>query len=115
MRLHFRNRYSTRIYVAIMFSNPGGCGEYGGWGTRGWWTIDPGGEAYVLSSGNRYAAYYAEAADGAVWGGPYGPIYVYPDAFDSCLNIGSTAASAVVGCRLVDMGSNDDYYVNLTP
>ncbi|MEV4183439.1 hypothetical protein AB0J28_18615, partial [Streptosporangium canum] len=31
--------------------------------------------------------------------GPYGPMYVYQNAFDSCLNIGSTAARAV-GTRL---------------
>lgn len=114
MQLHFRNRYHTRVYVAVMFHSPGPCGQYGGWGTRGWWAIDPGREAYVLNTDNRYAAYYVEANDGAVWAGNYGPIYVYQNAFDYCIGIGSTDAKARVGCRLVDLGSYGRYYVNLT-
>jgi len=33
-------------------------------------------------------------------------MYVYRNAFNSCLNIGSTAAYARVGTQLVDLGSN---------
>ncbi|MEV7006771.1 DUF1036 domain-containing protein [Streptosporangium sp. NPDC051022] len=112
MELHFRNRYTSKVWVAIMFYSPDGCRDYGQWGTRGWWAIDPGGEAYVINTNNRYAAFYAEAANGAVWTGPYGPIYVYQTAFDSCLNIGSTAARPV-GARLVDLNGYSRYYVNL--
>ncbi|MFF4986788.1 DUF1036 domain-containing protein [Streptosporangium saharense] len=112
MQLHFRNRYTAKTWVAIMFYNPDGCRDHGQWGTRGWWAIDPGGEAYVLSTNNRYAAFYAEAADGRIWTGTYGPFYVYQNAFESCLNIGSTAARRV-GARLVDMNGYSTYYVNL--
>ena len=114
MQLHFRNRHSARLYVAIMFHSPDNCRDYGSWGVRGWWTIDPGGEAYVLNTSNRYAAYYAEATDGVVWAGQYGPMYVHPQAFDSCLKIGDTnPATRVVGTRMVDLGDSDRHYVNL--
>ncbi|MFI7532694.1 hypothetical protein [Streptosporangium sp. NPDC049376] len=113
MELHFRNRYTARAWIAIMFYSPDGCRDQGQWGTRGWWAVDPGGEAYVLNTGNRYAAFYAEAADGAVWTGSHGPFYVYRDAFDSCLNVGGTAARRV-GARLVDLNGYSSYYVNLT-
>jgi len=31
-------------------------------------------------------------------------VYVYWNAFDSCVNIGSTGAYEVVGMRLIDLG-----------
>ena len=115
MQLHFRNNYTSKVWVAIMFYDPDCRGEGGEeWGTQGWWGIDPGAEAHVLNTNNRYAYYYAEAADGAVWGGPYGPIYVYQDAFESCQGIGSTAARTVY-LREADMNGYDRFTVNLGP
>ncbi|HEY0639250.1 MAG TPA: DUF1036 domain-containing protein [Pseudonocardiaceae bacterium] len=111
MQLHFRNNYGPRIWVAIMFHDPAGCSAYGGWGTRGWWAIDHGGSAYVLNTGNRYAYFYAEASDGAVWAGPFGPIYAPSSAFSSCLNLGVTGARRV-GLREVYIPS-DVHTVNL--
>ncbi len=97
-----------------MFYSPGPCGEYGLWGTRGWWSINPGGEAFPLRTENRYAAYYAEADDGTTWSGTYGRVYVHPNAFDSCLNIGDTNPDTrVVGMRLTDLAGVDRHYVNL--
>jgi uncharacterized membrane protein len=115
--LYFRNSYSDRVWVCIMFYSPNTCNEYGNWGTRGWWGIDPGGRAAVFNGNsdyNRYYAFYAEASNGANWSGPYGPVYVYHEPFDSCINIGSTAAYKTVGTRLIDVGDYDDYTVNLT-
>ena len=112
MKLHFRNNYSSSVYVAIMFYNPDSCRDYGNWGTRGWWNINPGGEVYVIDTSNRYAAYYIEAVDGAIWNGSYGPVYVKQASFNSCINIGDTS-SRTVGMRLVDMSNYDDYYVNV--
>lgn len=115
MQLHFRNRYASTLWIAIMFYSPNSCREYGSWGTRGWWGIEPGGEAFVLNTDYRYAAFYAEARDGTVWTGPYGPVYVDQSAFDSCINIGDNSPETrIVGMRLVDMQGNDVYYVNLT-
>jgi len=116
--LYFRNRYSHKVWVAIMFYSPGRCGSYGSWGTRGWWGIDPGNIVGVFNGNsdyNRYYAYYAKASDGATWSGQYGPVYVYHEAFDSCINIGSTAAYGTVGMRLIDVDSYDDYTMNLLP
>ena len=113
MQVHFKNSYSSRVWIAIMFYSPGTCGSYGNWGTRGWWSPSPGQSVYVLNTNNRYFCYYAEAQDGAVWSGNYGPMYVYRNAFDSCVNIGSTAAYGQVGLKLKDGGNNDKYTVNL--
>ncbi|MEV4631608.1 DUF1036 domain-containing protein [Micromonospora sp. NPDC049523] len=112
MQLHFRNNYGLRIWVSIMYYDPG-CSAYGSpWATRGWWAIDYGGQAYVLNTNNRYAYFYAEAANGAVWAGGYGPIYVPQNGFDLCQNIGQTGAR-IVGLREVYIPS-DVHTVNLT-
>ncbi len=105
MMVHFRNSYGPRIWVCSMSYDPIGCADYGNWATEGWWAVDNGQEVWAFSTLNRYAAFYAEAADGAYWAGPYGPVYVYYDAFDSCVDIGSTAAFETVGMRLIDLGS----------
>ena len=114
MRVYFRNSYGTKVWVAIMRYDPDSCGEYGNWATAGWWGIDPGQQVWAFSTNNRYAAFYADADDGAHWSGPYGPVYVYWEAFDSCVNIGSTAAYGIVGMRLIDVGDSD-HVVNLVP
>lgn len=106
MELHFRNSYGATINVAVMFFEPDGCRDDGHWGTQGWWVIPPGGRAHVLNTNNRFAAYYAEAVDGATWTGDQGPMYVYTNAFNSCVNIGSTAAQPVLA-KLVDMDGKD--------
>jgi uncharacterized membrane protein len=120
MKVHFKNSYPSTVWVAVMYYDPDGCDEYGDWATAGWWKLDPGQKKWPFSTSNRYAAFYAEAADGAVWSGPYGPVYVYQSAFDSCVNIGSTAAIDVVGMRLIDLGSLAwvpwaNHTVNLVP
>lgn len=104
MKVKFRNLYGPKIWVAIMRYDPDGCADYGKWATEGWWSLDFYQTKWAFSTTNRYAAFYAEAADNAVWNGPYGPVYVYSYAFDSCVKIGSTAAIDVVGMRLIDLG-----------
>jgi uncharacterized membrane protein len=98
-----------------MYYSPARCGSYGNWGTRGWWRVDPGQTklVWVGNTLNRYYAYYAHAADGAIWSGDRGPVYVYHEAFDSCLNIGSTAAYARVSMRLIDVDNYDNYTMTL--
>lgn len=115
MELHFRNETSSEVWVAIMFYSPDGCANDGKWGTRGWWAMQPGGESYVVNTNNRYAYFYAEATDGAVWAGAYGDVYVHQQAFDSCLGIGDNNPNTrVVGMREIDMQDTDRHYVNLT-
>lgn len=81
--------------MAVMFHSPDGCASHGKWGTRGWWRIEPGATAFALRTNNRYAAYYAESASGKTWSGDRGPVYVYQQAFDSCIGIGSSAARTI--------------------
>jgi Protein of unknown function (DUF1036) len=103
VQVKFRNRHRARVWVAIMTHDPGRCGAYGNWRTQGWWDIQPGQTVHVFNTSYRYAAYYAEGEDGVRWTGPYGPAYIYTAGFDSCINIGSTAAEARVGLRLLDL------------
>ena len=70
-------------------------------------------KSLVQATSYRYACFYADAEDGAYWAGDYGPVYVYYEAFDSCIKIGSTAAYGTVGMRLIDVGDSD-HVVNLT-
>ncbi len=79
---------------------------YGDWGTRGWWNIYPSQEAYVLNTSNRYAYFYAEAADGGVWAGPYGPVLAPRRRFDSCWDIGNNV-DPYVHMREVYIASNN--------
>ncbi len=116
----FRNSYPQTVWVAVMYFDPQHCGEFGNWATAGWWRITPGGQAWAFSTSNRYACFYAEADDGAVWSGPYGPAYVYYDAFDSCIDMGSNVYYEIVGMRLIDLGwwawwPWASYTVNLVP
>src|SRR5690242_11332689 len=83
MELHFRNNHGSTLWVCIGFYDPGRCGPYGNWGTRGWWNINASGEAYVVNTSNRYAYFYAEAADGGVWAGQYGPVLAPRHALDA--------------------------------
>ena len=106
MKVHFRNGYRARVWVAIMRYEPDGCRDHGNWATAGWWSLEPGQQVWAFSTNNRYACFYADADDGAFWAGNYGPVYVY-HAFDSCVGIGSTAAYGTVGMRLIDLGDSD--------
>ncbi|GAA2295110.1 DUF1036 domain-containing protein [Streptomyces hawaiiensis] len=110
MELRIRNRYHLTVSTCILFFSPDTCAEYGRWGTRGWWNIPPGGEAYVLNTNNTWSYIYGEAPDGTLWTDEYGPrIYVRQEAFDSCQLIGDTQ-SRVVSTVKVRSGP-----VNLNP
>ena len=103
--LHFRNYFRSPVYVAIAYLDAsGGCDDYGGWATRGWWKLNRGQEVYVVSTKNRKVAWYAESENRTVtWSGTYTSIYVDSKAFDSCLKI-SPAGWRRVGMRQIDMG-----------
>jgi uncharacterized membrane protein len=120
MLIAFQNSYSQIISAAIMVYDTDACGSDGNFSTHGWWVLNPGESKAARWTSNQYVFYYAEAVNGARWDDPNGPrVYVYPDRFDSCLNIGSTAASAVVGMRRIDIGWPPSrpfqYTINLTP
>jgi uncharacterized membrane protein len=106
MRLYFRNDYGPPLAVAIMYFAPDACAEYGRWATEGWWNLRYGEQKYVLETRNRYAYFYAEAADDAIWDGqPGDPVmYVTQDRFQSCHLIGSTTWRPV-RVRKLDLGT----------
>jgi uncharacterized membrane protein len=113
--VNFRNGYSRPVWVAIMRYDTDRCGGYGDWQTKGWWRLSPGEVKQAFTTSSRYAAYYAKADDGTQWTGDRGPVYLYHDAFDSCLKIGSSAAYATVNMRLIDLyGAGLSHTINLT-
>ena len=118
--LAFCNHTSEQLWVAYMFYSPGDCGGEGGnWQTIGWFEMNPGACTTVYGNSlgdvhNRYWYYYAENAGASiVWAGPVN-VYVPDTAFNHCYAIGDTV-SRIVGYRLLDVGDNDDYTVNLIP
>jgi len=114
------NGYPAHVYVAIMFYSPESCGGDGkDFETMGWWSVDRGSCVNVYANDledlNRYWYYYAEAADGAVWAGPY-RVLVSNRAFDLCYGFVSSAdADRYIGMRELDIGDNDDYTLTLVP
>lgn len=111
--LRFRNRYSSRVWVAIAFPNDACSGFGPPWGTRGWWGIDPGGEAFVLRQEARLACFYAEANDGAIWTGSQGPVWLPQPAFESCWGIGNTSPETRVVAMRPLILPEGNLYVNL--
>jgi hypothetical protein len=114
--VNFRNSYGKTVWVATMRYNPNLCAGYGDYETWGWLRLEPGEVKQAFTTSYRYGAYYANAADGAEWTGDRGPVYLYHDAFDSCVKIGSTAAYRTVNMRLIDLeGKGPNYTLNLIP
>ena len=116
--LAFCNGYTERLWVAYMFHSPDACGGEGGdWQTIGWFAMEPGSCVTVYANDlddvhNRYWYFHAENDDASiVWDGPV-PVYVTDEAFNHCLNIGTTN-SRIVGYREIDVGDNEDYTVTL--
>jgi len=114
--LKFRNYYQSTVNVAVMYRDfSGGCDDYGGWATAGWWQVPRGQTVHVLNTTNRYVFFYADAADGTTWTGTDANMYVPAngDEFASCKDIGSTA-SELVGLDRIDLGSTfSTHTVNL--
>ena len=119
MQLCFKNNYSSLVSILVMWYDTNTCGGDGGnWATKGWWNLSPGQETHTdVWTANRYFYFYAEAEDGAVWNGPYGPVDGTYQAFQGCVGIGSTDDNVSVGVQQVDAGwwfwSYVTYTVNL--
>ena len=117
--LGFQNSYPSKVWIAIMYYNPERCRELGDWDTEGWWGLEPGHGEFVVDTANRYVCFYAEADDGAIWSGPYGPVRLYWNAFETCWLTLPSPPYETVGMRLVDLGSSPwdsfFYVVNLVP
>lgn len=104
MKVKFRNNARTTVWVAVMFYDPDICsGDGDDWGTRGWWRIEPGDTKWAFSTTNKYACFYAEAADGTIWAGNYGPVYGYSTAFDGCVGLATTQSDVIVDMRLITL------------
>ena len=119
MQLCFKNNFSSPLSVAVMWYNTQLCGGEGGnWATEGWWNINPGQETHTnVWTANRYFYFFAEAENGAVWAGNFGPVAATPQEFQGCVAIGNTQDTLSLGMRQVDAGwwfwSYITYTVNL--
>lgn len=109
MQLCFANSCPSTLWVAVMWWDPDSCQADGGdWATRGWWGVSPGGLVSTnVFTNNRYFYFFAEADDGLIWAGPYGPVECTDAAFDSCQVIGSTADYLSLSMRQVDTGPTE--------
>ena len=121
MGLTFHNQYTAPVSVAIMFLSPDTCsGEGDGWEMMGWWNINPGDSTLVYANDledlNRYWYYYAHAGDGTRWAGNGDWVRSVPQAvFDQCYGLGVSGETEEVDFRQLDIGSYDNYTLNLTP
>jgi uncharacterized membrane protein len=107
--LTYVNGYTSTIWAMAEWYHPG-C-ENGNWEKKGWWRIEPGRSAVVFGDDvedvNRFWYFFAHAADGAFWAGPFEET-VPINAFDWCENTGSST-SRTIGMRELDVGDNDDF------
>ena len=87
-----------------------GDGPPGGWVTGQPLAVRTG---LDLDDVNRYWCFYAHASDGAYWAGPYKRMVPH-SAYEWC-EWTSNTDSRLVGFRLLDIDSHDDYTVNLVP
>ena len=123
MGLTLCNSYPATVWTAIMFYSPETCGGDGGdFEMMGWWRIDPGSCALVYANDledlNRYWYYFAHAADGAVWAGPFAasaPRTAFGGS-QACWGSqkGGSSDYESIGFRALDIGYNDDYTLTLT-
>lgn len=117
--------YSTAstVWVAFQWYSPINCAndsqhDGGLWETKGWYSIAPGQSKIVFggdlqSTGSRYYYWYAESSNGSVWNGAFNT-YASNNAFDWCLNTGSTN-SRILGFREKYIGTYNNYTITLTP
>lgn len=87
--ISFHNSYPTTIYISYLRYDPA-CGDDCGdpWDVLGWCVLAPDqSQSRANPTSNRYFYYYAEAADGAYWAGPY--VAEVTDArFEKCTCLG---------------------------
>ena len=112
--VYFRNSYGKTVWVTTERYNTG-C--YGDWENEGWYRLDPGQSEWLFTTTNEYAYFYAEAADGATWSGPFaGSVDPY-NAFDFCTTSNTNATDP--GMRQIDLGGFNlfqfSYTINLVP
>lgn len=103
MGLYFQNTTGTPVYVAYAYHSPGCDGSE--WAKKGWYRIDPGGTAKVLTgwAGPGKYFFFAESEDRTrSWSGPF--FTPLPSrAFDWCWNTGSTD-SRTLGLAKIEVG-----------
>jgi hypothetical protein len=123
MRIHLVGKTPGPIWVSMMTYAPDICGGSGGgdWYVQGWWRVDLGRTIKTsVDTDNRYLALYAEASDGRVWGGPYGPVDCPQQRFQACIGLlnnpnYSGLPDRRLGFRLIDGGAKkpSNLYIRL--
>jgi uncharacterized membrane protein len=112
----FVNNYPSTVWAMVEWYHPN-CADGGNWEKAGWWKMDEGQTSTAFggsaSGVNPYWYFFAHAADGAQWAGPYNEIVPHI-AFDWCESTANTD-SRTVGMREVDVNGYDDYTLTLIP
>ncbi|MFI0220068.1 hypothetical protein [Streptomyces lydicus] len=110
MWLQYINRHPTGLWLMVGYPTSVCDGEGGGWGSRGWYRLEPGSSVLPLVTFQPNTTFYAEADDGGTWSGPY-VVTVPLQAFDDyCWNVASTAGQRV-GMRLLTSDNSVFNYV----
>lgn len=120
MGLTLCNSYPSTLWASIMFYSPETCGGDGGdFEMMGWWRIEPGSCSLVYANDldNRFWYYFAHAADGTVWAGPFGANVPRSAFVGECFGAPRVSGSDFerIGYRELDIGDSDDFTLTLTP
>jgi hypothetical protein len=109
----FVNNYPSRVWAMVDFHDQYCEGEP--WEKVGWFQMDPGESTvpWIGSAGGQstYWYYFAHAADGALWTGPF-TVVVPHQAFEWCENTADTQ-SRTVGMRELYVGGAENYTLTL--
>jgi len=125
MGLRIANGYTSTIWTTIMFYSPETCGgpDNQPWECMGWWRVESGKSALVYANDvgdlNSWWYVYAQASDGAIWGGPFEqrvPLSAFGGS-DICfgLGIGGSSDYPLIGYYEFNVGDHDNYTLTLTP
>jgi hypothetical protein len=95
MGLYFRNNTPSPVWIVLGYHAPG-CEGGVDWAKTGWYKVNPGSTAKVVSGyvGDQCWLYYAEDDFGHVWSGPYNT-FVPWSAFNWCWTTASTSGKSV--------------------
>jgi uncharacterized membrane protein len=119
MALYFQNSYSIEVSIAFAWFDSGCGADNQNFRKQGWWNLHSD-ETFLawsvdLRSVNRYAYFYAEAADGATWSGTgRACLFITQAAFDQCA-FNNTNCDQQVDFEELDFNGNYDLTVQLGP
>ncbi|HLW72319.1 MAG TPA: hypothetical protein VKS22_17070 [Candidatus Binataceae bacterium] len=117
----FANHYRAQVWIAFQWFDPNCQGGSEPFRTEGWFNFQPGDSSWLNISeladlrrvGSTHFYYYVEAADGAVWAGPY--VTNCPSSAFNWCNYQNDPSTRAPGFREIIISNTPDYSINLIP